>query len=412
MVLNIKTKEYPKPKAQKPRAQEAEYVAYPNSGPAIEAALYYGFTPLPAPLTVSREDRQLAKAIDDTEEGDGESCALFPTLEETIALLRYYQEKLESGPQPALIAGEILRGAQHKKGEKRLFLEIVGSAKAIAEALLIQTARALLEEEGYTEMTVGIHSVGDRESAAKFVRELVSYYRKNIAALSPPCRALVRRNPVLLFECPHEKCRLLRDDAPKAIAFLGEESRRHFKEVLEYLETVEIPYRIDSLLVGRSALATETVFTLSAKGPSGEQLLGAGFRYNALARRMGGKRDIPAGGVALSLRETKLEKPRRRLRFRKPRIFFLQLGPEAKLRSLKVIETLRRARIPLYHALARDKLISQLGSAERESVAHTLIMGQKEALEDTVIVRNNATREQETVKIAELPSYIRKLRLG
>jgi histidyl-tRNA synthetase len=329
--------------------------------------------------------------------------------------------------------------------DKSVFLDIIGSGKSIAEALLIKTAWTVLEQEGVSDLTLALNTMGDRESLLKFIRELAVYYRKNIHLLPPQCRQAMRRDPLLALSCAHEKCAPLKPDAPKAMEFLSEASRTHFKEVLEYLEALAIPYRLDHCLVGSKSFMGETVFELrsgdgvragSSKEPVGEptrldrpvcpparsaragvERIGRrvcfGFRYNGAAKKIGFRKDMPAIGATLFLsRSAKREKGEHGIRMKKPRIFFLQLGFDAKLQCLKVIETLRLAGIPLYQAIARDKLATQLATAENLKMPYSLIMGQKEALEESVIVRNNGTRAQETVKIRELPPYLKKLKLA
>jgi histidyl-tRNA synthetase len=90
--------------------------------------------------------------------------------------------------------------------------------------------------------------------------------------------------------------------------------------------------------------------------------------------------------------------------------FFVQLGLEAKLHSLKIIEMLRKAHIPMAQSLSKDSLGIQLGMAERLEVPYVIIFGQKEALENVVIVRNMKTHSQETVKVEDVVEYIKKLR--
>ncbi len=57
-----------------------------------------------------------------------------------------------------------------------------------------------------------------------------------------------------------------------------------------------------------------------------------------------------------------------------------------------------------------DKLQGQMAVAENLRIPYTIIMGQKEAMEDSVIVRDMPTRNQNTVKIDELAKYIEKLK--
>jgi histidyl-tRNA synthetase len=86
------------------------------------------------------------------------------------------------------------------------------------------------------------------------------------------------------------------------------------------------------------------------------------------------------------------------------------LGAEAKLKSLNVIEILRKAHIPIAQTLSKDNLGSQLASAEKLGVPYVLIFGLKEALSDSVIVRDMSNRSQETVKLGKLLDYLKELK--
>jgi histidyl-tRNA synthetase len=95
---------------------------------------------------------------------------------------------------------------------------------------------------------------------------------------------------------------------------------------------------------------------------------------------------------------------------KKPKIYFIQLGNEAKLKSLNIIDILRKAHIPIAQSLSKDSLGSQLGIAEKLGIPYTIIFGVKEALENSVIVRNMSNRSQETVKIPKLLDYLKELK--
>ena len=91
-------------------------------------------------------------------------------------------------------------------------------------------------------------------------------------------------------------------------------------------------------------------------------------------------------------------------------MYFIQLGTEAKLKSLNIIETLRKAHIPTAQAIAKDSLGAQLATAEKMNIPYALIFGVKEALENSVIVRNMTSRSQETVKIPKLIEHLKELK--
>ncbi len=408
---------------RKPAPKKTEYVTFPDVDRVAEVAFYYGFTPLSSFLSINKEDRERARSLAEIDAREiVPENTLVSLIEQKVALLRLCLEKnATDGPLPILLYGEetFPSASPRKNGErvKHIFLDIIGSGRSIAEALLLKTAWTILQKEGHKNLFLSINTVGDKESLLKFTRELAGYYRRNISLLPPQCRAALRRDPLRALSCLHEKCKPLKAEAPKAIEFLSEASRLHFREVLEYLEALGISYRLDHCLVGGRSFTGETLFEIrdadNTKGGDAGERLCFGFRYNMLARKVGFKKDMPAIGMTLFLsRPAKREKGRRGIRVKKPRIFFLQLGFDAKMQSLKVVETLRLAGIPLYQALSRDKLSTQLATAENIKVPYSLIMGQKEALEESVIVRNNETRAQETVKIVELPAYLKKLKLA
>ena len=80
------------------------------------------------------------------------------------------------------------------------------------------------------------------------------------------------------------------------------------------------------------------------------------------------------------------------------------------MRSLSVIEILRHAKVPIAHSLSKDSLAAQLGSAEKTNIPYAMILGQKEVIDDTVIVRDMRTRAQDVVAIIKLSEYLKSLK--
>lgn len=396
------------------RLRKPDDCLYKNIDLPAETALYYGFTPIETP-SITKADAKRARAIMEPELRGKESTDI-PSrfcVEEKVALMRLYTEKkMENLPQPVMLylGSPILSEEIDKKSpgkERMVSLEVMGTPKSIAEALLIKTALEILKEEGFDKLCVHVNSVGERETVTRFARELTSYYRKNIEELPAHCRQLLKKDVFDLLSCKNEKCRIIKDGAPKSMSFLSEASRIHFKEVLEYMEILEIPYEIDHFLVANRAFSCQTLFEIH--NPESRELcrpLAVGVRYANIAKKLGLKRDLPGIGVKLMFKERREQK---NIKFLKPKIYFIQLGFEAKLKSLKIIEMLRQAKIPMHQAISRDKLSAQLSVAENMKIPYTIIMGQKEALEDTVIVRDMSNHSQETIQISELPKYLKKL---
>lgn len=402
------------------KPNEQKFIPHENLDKIGEIPVYYGFQPHKSP-EIKKADLDQAKSLLEGDFIDDEDDAKnrFPLhVEEKIALLRMYTENnMHTLPQPVMFYfKEPFKGSIKKGGStfnRYCDLEIMGGSKSIAEALLIQTTRAMLAEEGYDNIYVEINSIGDRDSINRFTRDLTNHYRKNINDMHAECRQLFKKDVFELLGCQNDKCKKINESAPKSMNFLTESSRIHFQEVLEYLEALQIPYKINNNLIGNKKYCTETIFSINNLDHETDKkkprVLAIGVRYDGLSKKIGCKKEIHGVGISILIKGGKVELRKDIKKTKRPFASFVQLGFESKLLSLSIIESLRKEKIPLYLSLARDRLGAQVSAVEKYHIPYALIMGKKEALDKTVIVRNNDTHAQETVNIDELPKYMKKL---
>jgi histidyl-tRNA synthetase len=335
----------------------------------------------------------------------------------------YIDQNMLTRPQPVKLycSGTITAEEGHTKPlpspNNEFALEVLGSTKSISDAMVIFIAIISLRESGFSNLLLDINSLGDSESRKEYQKQLTLYYKKISSHLCSECKHNLKSKPLALLECQKPVCITHKEKAPQTIAHLSVESKQHFKEVLEFLDALNITYRINTNLVRGLDFYSHTVFEITEL-PINEEvkadtiIFGAGGRYDGLAKKLGSKKDIPAVGCTLHLDKiTKSDhyKPSVSRAQKKAKIYFIQIGFEAKLKSMDVLETLRTARISVMHALAKDSLMQQLATAEKSGVKHAIIFGQKEAIDGTVIVRNLDTRGQEIVKIKDLAEYIKKV---
>lgn len=380
--------------------------------PTGQIAHHYGFTSIVAPQITS-DDRSKAKSLKEE--------SLYPLLlEERVALLRFFNEStFATAPQPALLylKKPFPGSGQKKKPNTEVCqLEVINGAKAVAEALILKTAWAILSDEGHENMYIDINSIGDKESFAKFERELNTYFKKNMHLLGANDRQKFKNNIFAIIQNTDPHLESFVANAPKPLNTLSEISRDHFKEVLEFLESFDIPYRIAHHLIPTKGSSSHTQFEIrkmveTKKGESSE-LLAYGGRYNYLAKKVGYKKEFPSCGITIMYHKKTSVKKVDHTKLTTPRFYVVQLGNHAKLRMLNIIELLRKEKIPVYHSLTKEKITGQLSSAEYLGVSHILIIGQKEAIEETVVVRSVDTREQETIHSKELAKHLKGLGKG
>ena len=272
----------------------------------------------------------------------------------------------------------------------------------------MQTVQSTLEEEGFKGISFEINCIGEKDATLRFERELTGYFRKHISKLTPDQQKLFKQSVFQLIQNAKstEEFDELMKEAPQAMNFLSENGRHHFKEVLEHLENLNINYEINGFLIENKNYSTHTIF--AARDKKGT-LLALGGRYNNLARKIGTRKDIPAVGATLCYKYTKVRKEVKRNKFPKPQFYFMQLGIEAKVKSLMVVEQLRKKKISVAHTFMRDKASSQLGNADNLKLPYVLIMGKKEAHENTIAVRENATRSQKVIPMSDLSTHLKTL---
>ncbi len=379
-------------------------------------AHHYGFIPIITPK-ITTDDKTKGKTLKTTESHPGET-------EEQIAVMRLFQEgAFARTPQPPMVYFKkpfVGSDVRKKPNTEMCGLEAVGANKSTAEALIIKTAWTILTESGATDMRVEINSMGDKESFVRFERDLHIYFRKHIHTLSGEMRQKFKENNLDILSTEEGKTE---DDnefirnAPKPMACLSEPSRVHFKEVLEFLETTGIPYQIQPGLIGNKQYHSHTIFEIKGKASKTvpETTLAYGERYNYLAKKIGFKKDVQSCGATLFIPKQNTQKTKKNILLEKmkhPRLYIVQLGTLAKLQTLNIIELLREENIPVYHALTKENIGGQLQAAEYLQVSHLLIIGQKEALEKSVVVRSTDLRVQETVNVCDLCEYLKSILKG
>lgn len=396
---------------------------------AQEVAIYYGFKPIETPMMEHEEvfTSGIGEGTDIVDKEmytlktkGGDHLALRP--EHTGSLMRAYIEQgMQNMPQPVMFYqyGPVFRHDNPQKGRYRQFwqfdMDSLGSEKSIMDALVIKAGMSILEEAGASNLSIDINSIGDKECRSGYIKELVNYYKKHMNDLPAIDRERLKTNPLRILDSKDPKTKEINESAPDAVSFLCPSCKKHFKEVLEYLEEMGIQYNLNKCLVRGLSYYTRTVFEIIDESESetkGMAIAGGG-RYDYLGKQLGSKKDVPAVGLSLSADRVLLMPWYKKLSpriLKKPKVYFIQLGTDAKLKSLNVIDLLRKAHVPISQSLSKDTLGAQLAIAEKLQIPYALIFGQKEALDNAVIVRDMSNRSQETVKLSKLLEYLKEIK--
>lgn len=347
----------------------------------------------------------------------GDKVALRP--EFTAGIARAFIEHgmgVFSKPVKLYSIGPVYRYDRPQEGRYREFwqanFDMFGESDPILDAQTIQLAYRVVQQLGLKNIEFQVNSIGMPESRREYAKALVRYLESQKHKLCQNCRDRLVTNPMRVLDCKEDKCIQLTAHAPQSLDYLDQESRDHFKRLLEYLDELELPYTINTRLVRGLDYYTKTVFEIWSSDKEGKKYsLGGGGRYDGLIQSLGGEA-TPAIGFGLGLDRIILEMKRTLVKpYEQPKakVFLAQLGDMAKKKSLRLFSELEKNGVLIAESFGRGSLKSQLRVANRLGVEVTIIIGQKEALDETAIVKDMISGTQETVTQPKLVDAVKKI---
>ena len=357
---------------------------------------YYGFTPLMSLTVKRRGEGRVKPGMPDTLS----SLSLDPVAETVSSFLKQCSNTrcLPTQRQPLFVWHTNIAPGRPAQKKATIQFHALGSDRAIADAVIIRALMALVRDIYHEEPVVRINSMGDKETRARYSRELGNFFKKRSAKLPEECVESARSDTFLAAELAI--ARECTDDMPSPTENLSDASRKRFEDLLEYLEMTETPYELARHLISRGNIWNDTCFEILAGG----RRVAWGSRYNDLARHFFPS-PFSATGAVLSVASegmaTAKAKPQR-LRFS-----FVHIGDEAKRISIRLAEDFRKAHVSLGQDIGVESLTEQIGLAERRNSPYLLIMGRKEALEGSAILRNRATQEETTLPLLGLAERLK-----
>lgn len=346
----------------------------------------------------------------------GDNVTLRP--EGTAPLVRaYINHGMLNLPQPVKLwySGPMFRYERPQAGRFRQHhqfgVEVFGDGQAVLDAEIILLAHLFYREIGI-KTSIHVNSMGCAQCRQNYLMELAAYYRPKRNQLCEDCKRRLTKNALRLLDCKEPPCQPIKEGAPHIVDYLDEECKKHLTGVLEYLDDLQVPYVLDPRLVRGFDYYTRTVFeVLSADEPEGSQTaLGGGGRYDTLVEQLGG-RPTPACGFGLGLERAILQMKQMNIEPKvddRPDIFLAQLGDVARRKAFTLFEDLRNAGIHVAANFAKSSLKGQLEIANRMAAKYTLILGQKEVLDGTVLVRDMESGMQEIVDFTKSVAEMKK----
>lgn len=291
-----------------------------------------------------------------------------------------------------------------------LTLNTVGTNDPLAEIILLKSATSILRELGIKNFKLRINCIGDKDSSVRFLREASLQLRNKAQDLSEDLITAMRTNPGAVLAQLYNDKHPLSKELPSPIEYLTSPSRKYFKEILELLGNADIPFELSEKLYADPKVYSHTIFEIVEGDVTDENpspiVLARGGRYDELTRPYV-RGTVPSTGIVIAARTNDKQSVVGRPRRRKANACLVHIGREARLRSIDIIETFREKKIPIEQCLYFDRFSEQMAYAHAQKTRFIIIIGQQEARDGVVLIRDTTDHSQQTIPIHTLPDVLK-----
>ena len=333
--------------------------------------------------------------------------------EGTAPVVRSYVENKLFAPEvqkPVKVyyIGSMFRYERPQAGRLREFhqlgVECFGSKNPATDVETIAMAYQLFNTLGIKDVTLHLNSLGNTESRLAYRQALIDYLTPIRESLSKDSQRRLDENPLRVLDSKEKEDKVAVENAPSILDYLDEESQAHFDEVRAMLDSLNIPYVIDTNMVRGLDYYNHTIFEFITTIDKSELTICAGGRYDSLVEYFGGPETAGFGfGLGLERLLLVLDKQGIELPVEESLdVYIAVLGSDANGKALELVQAIRYQGFKAERDYLGRKIKAQFKSADTFKAKTVITLGESEVESGQVNVKNNATREEITVSFEEL----------
>lgn len=333
--------------------------------------------------------------------------------EGTAPVVRSYVENKLFAPEvqkPVKVyyIGSMFRYERPQAGRLREFhqlgVECFGSKNPATDVETIAMAYQLFNTLGIKDVTLHLNSLGNTDSRLAYRQALIDYLTPMRESLSKDSQRRLDENPLRVLDSKEKEDKVAVENAPSILDYLDEESQAHFDEVRTMLDSLNIPYVIDTNMVRGLDYYNHTIFEFITTVDKSELTICAGGRYDSLVEYFGGPETAGFGfGLGLERLLLVLDKQGIELPVEENLdVYIAVLGSGANGKALELVQAIRYQGFKAERDYLGRKIKAQFKSADTFKAKTVITLGESEVESGQVNVKNNATREEVTVSFEEL----------
>ena len=333
--------------------------------------------------------------------------------EGTAPVVRSYVENKLFAPEvqkPVKVyyIGSMFRYERPQAGRLREFhqlgVECFGSKNPATDVETIAMAYQLFNTLGIKDVTLHLNSLGNTDSRLAYRQALIDYLTPMRDSLSKDSQRRLDENPLRVLDSKEKEDKVAVENAPSILDYLDEESQTHFDEVRAMLDSLNIPYVIDTNMVRGLDYYNHTIFEFITTIDKSELTICAGGRYDSLVEYFGGPETAGFGfGLGLERLLLVLDKQGIELPVEESLdVYIAVLSSGANGKALELVQAIRYQGFKAERDYLGRKIKAQFKSADTFKAKTVITLGESEVESGQVNVKNNATREEVTVSFEEL----------
>ena len=288
--------------------------------------------------------------------------------------------------------GQMFRHERPQKGRYRQFhqvgVESFGMPGPDIDAEMILMGARLWADLGLDGIELQLNSLGQSDERAQHRAALIAYFEQNAELLDEDAKRRLHTNPLRILDTKNPAMQHLCATAPKLIDYLGADSLAHFEGVQRVLRDAGVPYTINPRLVRGLDYYNLTVFEWVTDKLGAQGTVCAGGRYDGLVEQLGGK-TTPACGFAMGVERliALIKESGGEPAAPAPDVYLVHQGDAASRMAFRVAEGLRDQGINVLQHCGGGSFKSQMKKADSSGAPLALIVGDDEAVANTVGVK-------------------------
>jgi histidyl-tRNA synthetase len=352
------------------------------------------------------------KEMYDFDDRGGRHIALRP--EGTASVARAFVEHRPTTPFKAWYVAPSFRNEAPQAGRYRqhhqVGIEVLGTDDPDVDVEVIALLDTFYRSLGLRQVSLQLNSLGDAACRPSYLAALRAYLESRAGELTEQSRQTLAVNPLRVLDSKRPEDAAIIADAPRMVDHLCAECASHFARVQTGLQSLGMTFELAPRLVRGLDYYTRTTFEFAADAlDNAQNAVGGGGRYDGLVEQMGGP-PTPGIGFGAGIERTLLACDAEGV-FPVPTavVDVFVVDTTGGDHALALSHELRAAGLRADRGFDQRSMKSQMKQADRTGAAVALIIGEQEAADGNVTVRDLRNSEQEVVSRADVVDRVGKM---